>query len=167
MEIYRIAVRALFTFVFLLLLVRLSGKHTVSEGKIFDFVLALILGDMIDDALWADVPASQFVVASGTLVLAQIATAIAGYFSKPAEIALEGTPTVVMRDGKPVTTGLLSERMCESDLEALLRLEGLERNDWGRIRVVYVENMGELSVLLHEWAEPVPKRDRERLKEVA
>ena len=43
MEIGRIAIRCVFTFVVLLALVRLSGKRTVSEGKTFDFVLALVL----------------------------------------------------------------------------------------------------------------------------
>ena len=55
-------------FIFLLALVRLSGKRVVSEGTAFDFVLAVVLGDLIDNAIWGTAPVSQFVVAAGTLV---------------------------------------------------------------------------------------------------
>jgi uncharacterized membrane protein YcaP (DUF421 family) len=68
MDPLRIAVRAAFAFLVLLLLVRVSGKRTVKQGSPFDFTVALILGDMFDDAVWAEVAMSQFVVACGVLV---------------------------------------------------------------------------------------------------
>jgi uncharacterized membrane protein YcaP (DUF421 family) len=68
MDPLRIAVRAAFGFLFLWLLVRVSGKRTVKRGSPFDFTVALILGDMFDDVVWAEVAASQFVVACGVLV---------------------------------------------------------------------------------------------------
>jgi uncharacterized membrane protein YcaP (DUF421 family) len=63
----RLAVRVLFAYVLLLLFVRLTGHRTVKHGSPFDFTVALILGDMIDDAIWAEVSAAQFVVACGVL----------------------------------------------------------------------------------------------------
>jgi uncharacterized membrane protein YcaP (DUF421 family) len=77
MDPLRIAVRAAFAFVFLLVMVRLSGKHTVKQGTTFDFVLALILGDMIDDLLWAEVSGATFVVAVTALVSADLAAGAA------------------------------------------------------------------------------------------
>jgi uncharacterized membrane protein YcaP (DUF421 family) len=67
----RIAVRALVGYVALLSLVRLSGKRTLKHGSAFSFTMALILGDMVDDLLWAEIGITQFVVASGTIVLMQ------------------------------------------------------------------------------------------------
>jgi uncharacterized membrane protein YcaP (DUF421 family) len=69
----RIAVRAIFAYAFLLTLIRLSGKHTVAHGTTVEFVLAVIFGDMIDDLVWAEVSAAQFVTAAGTLFVAQLA----------------------------------------------------------------------------------------------
>jgi uncharacterized membrane protein YcaP (DUF421 family) len=69
MDPFRIAVRAVFGYVLLLVMVRLSGKQTIAYGATSDFVLALVFGDLIDDLVWAEVPASQFVVAAGTLFL--------------------------------------------------------------------------------------------------
>jgi uncharacterized membrane protein YcaP (DUF421 family) len=68
----RIAVRAVVAFACLLVLVRLSGKQTIKQGTTFDFVLALICGDMVDDLLWAEVGVASFLVALTTLVLADI-----------------------------------------------------------------------------------------------
>jgi uncharacterized membrane protein YcaP (DUF421 family) len=69
MDPMRIAVRAAFAYVFLLVMVRLSGKETIAYGSTSDFVLALVFGDLVDDLVWAEVAASQFVVAAGTLFL--------------------------------------------------------------------------------------------------
>ena len=73
MDPLRIAVRVLFIYVVLRVFVRIAGKRSVKQASPFDFVLALILGDMMDDAIWAEVGAATFVVASGVLVLTHIA----------------------------------------------------------------------------------------------
>jgi uncharacterized membrane protein YcaP (DUF421 family) len=64
----RIVARCVFAYVVLLVFVRLSGKRSVKHAHTFDFVLALVLGDMIDDVLWAEAGASAFVVATGVLM---------------------------------------------------------------------------------------------------
>ncbi|HJQ98622.1 MAG TPA: hypothetical protein VJ826_09915 [Candidatus Polarisedimenticolaceae bacterium] len=73
MDPLRIAVRTILVYLFLLLLLRLAGKRGVKQVTPFDFVFVLIVGDMIDDALWAEVPFAQFVVATSTLVLMKLA----------------------------------------------------------------------------------------------
>ena len=81
MDPLRIAVRAFFVYLTLLALVRCSGKRTVKQGSPFDFTVALILGDMADDALFAEVALSQFVVAAGTLLVAHVLMDIARFRS--------------------------------------------------------------------------------------
>jgi uncharacterized membrane protein YcaP (DUF421 family) len=76
MDLWRIAVRAAFAYVFLLAMVRLSGKQAVGHGRTMDFVLALAMGDMVDNLLWGEVAASQFVVATGTLFISRVLTAM-------------------------------------------------------------------------------------------
>jgi hypothetical protein len=74
MDPLRIAVRALAVYLFLLVLLRISGKQTVRQSTGFDFLLVLIMGDLVDDAIWGEVPLSQFVTAAGTLALAKLVT---------------------------------------------------------------------------------------------
>ena len=69
MDPLRIAVRAVVAYLFLLVMVRLSGKQTVAHGTTMDFVLALVFGDLVDDLVWAEVSTARFLVAEGTLFL--------------------------------------------------------------------------------------------------
>jgi uncharacterized membrane protein YcaP (DUF421 family) len=69
MDPLRIIVRVVFAYLLLQGLVRLSGKRTVKQGSPFDFAIALIIGDLVDDVLWAEVGAAQFSVAAAALVL--------------------------------------------------------------------------------------------------
>jgi len=78
MELFRIVVRVLVVYGLLLALLRLAGKRTVTASTPFDFVLALVLGDLVDDALWNEVPMAQFVVASVTLVLLKLSMTLRG-----------------------------------------------------------------------------------------
>jgi uncharacterized membrane protein YcaP (DUF421 family) len=68
MDPLRITIRVLAAFIFLMALLRLSGKRTIYQGTAFDFVLALVLGDMIDNAIFNEVPFAEFAVGAITLV---------------------------------------------------------------------------------------------------
>ena len=72
MDPLRIVIRVVFAYVVLLVLVRLSGKRAVKQSNAFDFTLALILGDLIDDVVWAEVAVAQFVAAASVLMTAHI-----------------------------------------------------------------------------------------------
>jgi uncharacterized membrane protein YcaP (DUF421 family) len=68
---FRIAIRCLAAYVVLLVLLRRAGSRTIRQGTAFDFVLSLTIGDLVDDAIWAEVPLAQFVVAAATLLVAK------------------------------------------------------------------------------------------------
>ncbi|HEX5732912.1 MAG TPA: YetF domain-containing protein [Blastocatellia bacterium] len=166
MELHKIILRGLLAYIFLLILLRLSGKRTVAEGTSFDFVLALILGDMIDDALWAEVPFSQFIVATSTLIVINIAASMAGYASKTVAWLLEGEPRIIMRDGKLLRPALRRERINEKEAAEMMRVKELERERWAEVKSARVETSGRTSVIKHDWAKTVEKRDLDKLKEV-
>lgn len=72
MDLLRMALRAVFTFLTLLALLRVSGKRTVKQGSPFDLTVALIVGDLVDDVLLGEVALAQFTVASTTIVAAHV-----------------------------------------------------------------------------------------------
>lgn len=73
MDPLRILARVLFGYVILLIMMRAGGKRLVRHASPLDFALSVILGDMIDDLLWAEVDASVFVVGVGALLVLHIA----------------------------------------------------------------------------------------------
>jgi uncharacterized membrane protein YcaP (DUF421 family) len=76
MELWRIVVRALLVYVFALAVIRITGKRTVGRADLSSFVVMLVIGDMFDDMLWAEVPAAQFVVGVGALLLTHVAVGL-------------------------------------------------------------------------------------------
>jgi uncharacterized membrane protein YcaP (DUF421 family) len=76
MDPLRLIVRVVFAYVFAHVLIRVSGKRTVKQGDSASFVLAVIIGDMFDDLFWAEVPGSQFVIATSSLVLLHAAASL-------------------------------------------------------------------------------------------
>ena len=73
MDPLRILARVLFAYVMLLIMMRVGGKRLVRHASPLDFALSVVLGDMIDDLLWAEVDTSVFVVGAGALVMIHIA----------------------------------------------------------------------------------------------
>jgi uncharacterized membrane protein YcaP (DUF421 family) len=163
MELHKIAIRVLFAYVVLLALMRFSGKRVVSEAGARDFVLALIIGDLIDDLMWGEVGAAEYAAATGGIVLTGLLVALATYASPAAARILEGRPELVLRDGEPVRPGMRAERVSEQELAALLRQQGIERDRWVEVDRAWVEVSGHLSVAQHEQARPVERRDRDRV----
>lgn len=67
MDPIRTIVRALFAYVYLLVVMRSSGKKMLAHRSSVDFVLALVFADVIDNAVWGEVPVAEFVAASATM----------------------------------------------------------------------------------------------------
>ena len=81
MDPLRLVVRATFAFVFIFVLVRLAGKRTVKQGDPASFVVAIIIGDMFDDLIWAEVAVSQFVIGVGALLFVHLLISENAYLS--------------------------------------------------------------------------------------
>jgi uncharacterized membrane protein YcaP (DUF421 family) len=166
MDLHHIAIRAVFVYLVLLSLVRLSGKRTVSEGTPFSFVLALVLGDMIDDALWAEVATAHFVAAAGTLAVVHLLVSWGASRSEWLDRLVSGAPALVLADGRPRREGLRGEQMSDKALAFEIRQEGIGVGRWKELAAVYVEASGKMSVVKAPWARTAQRRDRDALRKV-
>jgi uncharacterized membrane protein YcaP (DUF421 family) len=161
MELRQILLRVVFTYVFMFILLRLCGKRGVRQATSFDFVLVLILGDLLDDVLWAEVPVSQFVVAAGTLVLLEVIIGLASYASETFSRIVDSQADLFMVDGGLIQSGMRRERMNEKDAEMMLRRQAsLERRRWPEVKNARIEGDGHPSALKHEWAREAQQRVR-------
>src|SRR5688572_32716737 len=117
MEYERLVLRTLFAWLVLHQLFRYAGKRTVTSiggagnRSGIDLMLALIVGDLIDDLLWAEVPGAQFVVAAGTLVLLHLTLAIMRSRIDLVRRAVEGVPVRVVGLGQPIPSAMRAERL--------------------------------------------------------
>lgn len=151
------AVRATVTYVFLLVLLRVSGKRTVGEGTPFDLVVALVLGDFPDDMIWGEVPLAQGFVAMGTVMVVHLCVVYASYRSLWFDQLVGSGPTLLVRRGRIRRAGLRGGHMNDGDLDVVLRHHGgLPLAD---VAEASLEQTGEVSVRRMQDARPATRRD--------
>jgi uncharacterized membrane protein YcaP (DUF421 family) len=163
MDPWRIAVRAIAAYVYLLFATRATGKRVVAQATAFDFVVALILGDLIDDALWAEVSLARFATAVTAIVGADIIVKLLARRFDFVFKLVAGSPRIVLRSGVAQKSELRRLQLNDEDLQSLLRQEDI--SDRQEVREARVEIDGQLSVLKEDWAEPLQRRDRDKLAE--
>jgi uncharacterized membrane protein YcaP (DUF421 family) len=156
-ELLMTAVRGLAVYVLVLAVIRVLGKRTVGNFTAFDLLVALMLGEVVDEMIYGDVNFAQGAVAILVIAGAKYTTAWLSYASPRMNRILEGKPTAIVRDGKLLRKGLRHELMHEREALAGLRLHGV--SDMREVRLALMEADGELSVLKEDWAEPVRKGD--------
>jgi uncharacterized membrane protein YcaP (DUF421 family) len=156
-ELFLTAGRALGVYIFMLIVVRLLGKREVGSFTAFDFLVALMLGEVVDEIIYGDVTFLQGTVAIAVIAGAHYATGWLSFSSDTADKVLDGVPTIVIRNGKLQMRGMRSERMNEQEVMALLRLQGI--NDLREVKLGVVEVTGQLSVLKEDWARSLQRAD--------
>jgi len=160
-ELHAIAIRAACAWVFLLFLLRISGKEAVSQLSGRTLVLALIISDLIDDFVLGVVPAATFIAAAGGLVLVRSLVSLAAVYSPRVYALVEGDASPLMTAGRLHHRSMRRERLNATELEELLRLQGVDRGQWPELLMVRLEREGRASAIRHKWARPIQRGDVE------
>lgn len=156
-ELLRTAGRTLAVYALLLVVIRALGKRTVGNFAAFDLLVALMIGEVVDEIIYGDVSFLQGTVAIVVVAAAQAANARLSWWGHGVDKLLEGEPTPIIRDGRLLPDGMKKERMNARDVMAHLRLQGIR--DVREVHLATVEDDGEVSVLRRKWAEPVTLAD--------
>ena len=134
-------------YLFLMLLFRLAGRRTMADISPFDFVLLLIISELVQQAIVADDPSltNAFILCT-TLVLLDIGLSLWKQRSPRIERLLEGSPVLLVQHGQPIHEALRVMRVDETDILAAARLgQGLER--MSQIRFAVLEKTGGISIV--------------------
>ena len=158
-ELLLTAARALGVYILMLIVVRALGRRTVGNFSAFDLLVALMLGEIIDEMIFADVPFIQGTVAMVTIGGLTYADSLLSYWDHGMQKLLEGTPAIVIKNGDFHPPGMRRERMNEKDVLGALRLNGVR--DVREVKYAVVEENGTISIIAYEWAERVMRADVE------
>jgi uncharacterized membrane protein YcaP (DUF421 family) len=156
-ELMLTAARAAAVYVFMLIVIRALGKRTVGNFSAFDLLVALMLGEVVDEIIYGDVLFVQGAVAIVAIAGLAYADSWLAYFDHGMEAVLEGKPTIIVRNGRFERAGMRSERMNEKDVMSHLREAGI--HDMREVHLAIVERDGAVSILRHQWADPAQKSD--------
>lgn len=157
MELLWTALRASFVYLFLLVVVRLLGKREIGNHSAFDLVVALILGEVVDEIIYGDVTVLQGVIAIVVVAIWHVVNSWASFKSEIIEKLTGAPPTVVVKNGQIQRKNLAKERMNEGELFSELRMMGVD--DVKEVKQATLEPNGKISVIQEDWAKPVQRQD--------
>src|SRR5688572_31055064 len=112
-ELLLTAGRACAVYVLMLIVIRALGKRTVGNFSAFDLLVALMLGEVVDEIIYGDVRFLEGTVAIVAIGGIAYVDSWISYFDHGMEAVLEGKPTTVIRDGAYDRRGMRKERMNE------------------------------------------------------
>jgi len=139
--------RGLFIYLFLLAVIRLSGRRTLAETTAFDFILLLIVAETTQQALLGnDFSVTNCALLILTLVGMDILLSFLKNRSPRLERLIDGLPLIIVEQGRPLHDRLRKSRVDEDDVLAAARKHhGLERMD--QIKYAVLEANGGISII--------------------
>jgi uncharacterized membrane protein YcaP (DUF421 family) len=139
--------RGLAVYVILLVVVRLTGRRTLAQMTVFDFVLLLIIAETTQQALLGDdFSIVNAVVLILTLFVVDILLSLFKEKVPHAAKLMDGVPTVLISMGKLDERAMRRARIdIEEILEAARNQHGLERLD--QIKSAVLEVGGHVSII--------------------
>jgi uncharacterized membrane protein YcaP (DUF421 family) len=140
-------IRPTLVYLFVLVLLRLTGKRTLAQITSFDFVLLLIISEATQQALIGeDNSMINGAIVVATLIGLNILMSLLKQRSKWFDRLLDDIPLVIVVDGKPLKDRMDKSRVDEDDvLDAAREAHGLERMD--QIRHAILERDGQISII--------------------
>jgi uncharacterized membrane protein YcaP (DUF421 family) len=134
----------------LLVIFRVTGKRSLGQITTFDFILLLIISEAIQNGM---VGSSYSVTNALVLIVTLVVIDLGLTFVKTRvpllERWLEGTPLVIVEDGRPLQDRLERSGVDVSDvLRAARSTQGLERLD--QIKYAVLERNGDISIIPRE-----------------
>src|SRR5436190_2462461 len=116
---WEIILRVVIIYVFLLIILRLSGKRQVGQLAPFDLVLLLVLSNAVQNAMnGGDNSVLAGIISAITLVGLNYIVGLATYKSKRLEALVEGRPEVLVHNGILFDEVLKRQRLTHNELNA-------------------------------------------------
>ena len=143
---WEFVLRGIIIYVFLIVLLRLTGKRQVGQLAPFDLVLLLVLSNAVQNAMnGGDNSVIGGMISAVTLIGLNWIVGVLTYRSKKLEALVEGRPDVLIHDGKLFGKTLEHAKLSRHELMSALREAGCANVE--DVRAALLENDGSISVI--------------------
>lgn len=152
-DILRVIVGGIVIYAFLVLLLRISGKRTLSKMNAFDLIVTVSLGSTAASTILSEnVALAEGGTALAILVAMQYLVAWLSVRSQSFRGLVKNEPTLLLRDGNLLSNALRKERVTGEEVRAAIRDAGIAQVE--DVGAVILETDGTLSVLSHSKGTP-------------
>ena len=143
---WHFVLRAVVIYVMVMLLVRMSGKHTIGQFTTFDLVLVILIGNAVQNGInGGDNSLTGAAIMATTLIALNYGVAFVTSRNRKVEKFVEGVPVVLARNGKLFDGVLRRELVSREDFREALRMNGVE--DVSEVELALLETNGSISVV--------------------
>jgi uncharacterized membrane protein YcaP (DUF421 family) len=144
-DIGRAAALSALGFIAMMVMLRGSGKRTLSKLNVFDFVFVVACGSVLAATIISkDTTLAEGIVSLAVLVCIQVVLAKIAAYSPSAERIINGEPTLLLSNGKFIDYALKRERVTREEIRAAIREKGVTNVE--DVTAVVLENDGTLTV---------------------
>jgi uncharacterized membrane protein YcaP (DUF421 family) len=144
--VWELILRGAVVYVFLLLLLRISGKRQVGQLAPFDLVLLLVLSNAVQNSMnGGDNSLVGGLISATTLVGLNYFVGLMTYRSKTLEALIEGRPQILIHNGRLFGDVMARAKLTHHELDSALRQAGC--NCLEEVHSAILENNGSISVV--------------------
>ncbi|NRS48345.1 DUF421 domain-containing protein [Brevibacillus sp. HB2.2] len=160
-----VLLRTLFSYFFLLILVRLMGKRELGKLSVFDVVISIMLAEMAALAIEdVDKPALRFYLPMLLIALLEVAFAYVSLKSKKFRDTVDGSADLIIENGQIREQAMRRNRLNMDDLMVHLRQKDVK--NIADVEFALLEPTGQMSVFLKEQKEKVTREDLALMKKL-
>lgn len=142
---WELIVRAIATYIFMIVLLRLTGKRQVGQLAPFDLVLLLVLSNAVQNSInGGDNSLLGGFISAIALVAANYTTGFITHRSKRLAALIEGRPQVLIHNGHLYADVMSKEKVTQHELDAALRAAGVTCIE--EVHFAVLENNGQISI---------------------
>lgn len=142
----RSMILAVLAYLALILVLRISGKRTLTKLNVFDFVFVVALGSVLATTiLSSDTTLADGIMAFIVLIGIQITLSWLCVSSHTMDAWINGQPTLLLHRGKFLETAMRRERVTKEEVLSALRNATIRKFD--EIDAVVLETDGTLSIV--------------------
>jgi uncharacterized membrane protein YcaP (DUF421 family) len=142
---WELIVRSLLVYLFILVVLRVTGKRQVGQLAPFDLVLLLVLSNAVQNSMnGGDNSLVGGLISATTLIAVNYGVGLLTYRSKKLEALIEGRPEVLIHNGKLYEDVLARAQITRHELNAALRQSGCTCPE--EVHTAVLENNGSISV---------------------
>lgn len=144
-EPLELLIRGAVVYLFVIVLIRLSGKRQLSQMAATEFVAILLISNAVQNSMnGGDNSLIAGLILAVVLVLLSWGISWINFRSKKLRAIFEGTPRLLIRHGQVIPESLKHELISENELRTILRKQGVHHV--AEVKAAILESDGTLTI---------------------
>ena len=147
--IIKTIVIGILSYISLIVLLRISGKRTLSKMNAFDLIVTVAIGSILATIIMnKDVTIAQGITALSTLIIMQFLMTKISYHNQFFSRLIKSNPTLLFYEGEYLYDAMKRERILEVEIMQAVRAQGI--HSLKNVQVVILETDGSFSVISND-----------------